>query len=93
MLALTITIKVVDLRIPAAPGWDASRPAIPLLVAYALAFINIGIFWTNHQHMLATASRMNGRALWANPFLPDRRFERWHRLQLSDVRSSASPRS
>ena len=42
---------------------------IPLLVAYALAFINIGIFWTNHHHMLATASRVNGRALWANLFL------------------------
>src|SRR4030095_16719521 len=48
---------------------EAIRPAIPLLAAYALAYINIGIFWTNHHHMLATASRVNGRALWANLFL------------------------
>jgi uncharacterized membrane protein len=69
VLAIAITIMVIDLRVPAAPNWDAIKPAIPLLVAYALAFVNIGIFWTNHHHMLATASRVNGRALWANLFL------------------------
>lgn len=69
VLAIAITIMVVDLRVPEAPGWDAFRPVIPLLVTYALAFMNIGIFWTNHHHMLATASRVNGRALWANLFL------------------------
>jgi len=40
-----------------------------LVLTYALAFVNIGIFWTNHHHMLATASQVNGRALWANLFL------------------------
>ncbi len=69
VLAIAMTIMVVDLRVPATPAWQAVRPVIPLLVAYALAFINIGIFWTNHHHMLATASRVNGRALWANLFL------------------------
>jgi uncharacterized membrane protein len=69
VLAIAITIMVVDLRVPAAPTWSAIQPAIPLLVAYALAYINIGIFWINHHHMLATASRVNGRALWANLFL------------------------
>lgn len=69
VLAIAITIMVVDLRVPATPDWQAVRPAIPLLVAYALAFINIGIFWTNHHHMLATARQVNGRALWANLFL------------------------
>lgn len=57
---------VIDLRVPATDAWGEIEPVIPLLVAYALAFINIGIFWTNHHHMLATASRVNGRALWAN---------------------------
>ena len=69
VLAIAITIMVIDLRVPASRDWHAIQPAIPLLVAYALAYINIGIFWTNHHHMLATASRVNGRALWANLFL------------------------
>jgi uncharacterized membrane protein len=69
VLAIAITIMVVDLRVPASPDWNAIQPVIPLLVAYALAYINIGVFWTNHHHMLATASRVNGSALWANLFL------------------------
>jgi uncharacterized membrane protein len=69
VLAIAITIMVVDLRVPATRDWQAVEPVIPLLIAYALAYINIGIFWANHHHMLATASRVNGRALWANLFL------------------------
>src|SRR4029450_5151451 len=69
VVAIAMTIMVLDLRVPATPAWQAIQPAIPLLVAYALAFINLGIFWNNHHHMLATASRVNGRALWANLFL------------------------
>ena len=69
VVAIAITIMVLDLRVPATPAWQAIQPVIPLLVAYAIAFINIGIFWTNYHHMLATASRVNGRALWANLFL------------------------
>jgi TMEM175 potassium channel family protein len=69
VLAIAITIMVLDLRVPASRDWEAIRPAIPLLAAYALAYVNIGIFWTNHHHMLATASRVNGRALWANLYL------------------------
>jgi uncharacterized membrane protein len=69
VLAIASTIMVLDLRVPADASWEAMLPAIPLIVTYALAFVNIGIFWTNHHHMLATASRVNGRALWANMFL------------------------
>jgi uncharacterized membrane protein len=69
VVAIAMTIMVLDLRVPATPAWQAIQPVIPLLVAYAMAFINIGIFWTNHHHMLATASRVNGPALWANLFL------------------------
>lgn len=69
VLAIAITIMVLDLKVPASPAWDAIKPAIPLLAAYPLAFVNIGIFWTNHHHMLSTATRVNGRALWANFFL------------------------
>ena len=69
VVAIAITIMVIDLHVPTSPAWEKIQPAIPLLIAYAMAFINIGIFWTNHHHMLATASRVNGRALWANLFL------------------------
>lgn len=69
VVAIAITIMVIDLHVPATARWEEVQPAIPLLVAYALAFINIGIFWTNHHHMLAAAKRVNGRALWANMFL------------------------
>ena len=69
VLAIAITIMVIDLHVPETDRWQAVEPAIPLLVTYGLAFINIGIFWTNHHHMLATADRVNGRVLWANLFL------------------------
>lgn len=69
VLAIAITIMVIDLHVPTASHWEAIEPAVPVLAAYALAFINIGIFWTNHHHMVATARKVNGRALWANLFL------------------------
>ncbi len=69
VLAIASTIMVLDLKVPSDGSWQAIAPAIPLLITYALAFVNIGIFWTNHHHMLATASQVNGRALWANLFL------------------------
>lgn len=69
VLAIAITIMVVDLHVPTASDWQAVQPAIPVLVTYALAFINLGIFWTNHHHMVSTARQVNGRALWANLFL------------------------
>jgi uncharacterized membrane protein len=69
VLAIAMTIMVLDLRVPATSDWRAIQPAVPLLATYALAYVNIGIFWTNHHHMLATATRVNGRALWANLFL------------------------
>jgi uncharacterized membrane protein len=69
VLAIVITIMVIDLRVPAADAREELEPVIPQLAAYALAFINVGIFWTNHHHMLAAARRASGRALWANLFL------------------------
>jgi len=69
VLAIAMTIMVVDLRVPATPSWAAFKPIIAPLLTYALAFVNIGIFWTNHHHMMATASRVSGLALWANLFL------------------------
>lgn len=69
VLAIVITIMVIDLRVPAADAQEEIEPVMQQLGAYALAFVNIGIFWTNHHHMLAAARRASGRALWANMFL------------------------
>ena len=69
VLAIVITIMVIDLRVPATEAREEIAPVIRQLAVYALAFINIGIFWTNHHHMLAAARRASGRALWANLFL------------------------
>jgi uncharacterized membrane protein len=69
VMAIAITIMVLDLRVPATDTLEAVKPALPLLGAYALAFVNIGIFWANHHHMLQTARKVNGRVLWANLFL------------------------
>ena len=69
VLAIVITIMVLELHVPSGEGFEAIKPALPLLGAYALSFVNIGIFWNNHHHMMRTARRIDGRVLWANLFL------------------------
>jgi uncharacterized membrane protein len=69
VLAIVITIMVLELHVPAAESLDAIKPVLPLLGAYALSFVNIGIFWSNHHHMLNAARKVDGRVLWANLFL------------------------
>ena len=69
VIAIIITIMVLELPIPHGPGLSALAPIWPLLGAYALSFVNIGIFWNNHHHALALAEKVDGRVLWANLFL------------------------
>ena len=64
VLAIVITIMVLELHVPAGEGFEAIRPALPLLGAYALSFVNIGIFWTNHHHMMHSARKVDGPVLW-----------------------------
>ena len=66
VLAIVITITVLELKFPAEPSWAAVRAVLPLLGAYLLSFINIGIFWNNHHHMMNAAKRVTGAVLWAN---------------------------
>jgi uncharacterized membrane protein len=66
VLAVIITIMVLELKFPAQPDLAAALAVMPLLGAYLLSFINIGIFWSNHHHMLQSASKVNGAVLWAN---------------------------
>ena len=69
VLAIVITIMVLELPVPKGGTWDAVRPDLTLFGAYALSFINVGIYWSNHHHMLQSARRVDGRVLWANLFL------------------------
>ena len=66
VLAIIITIMVLELEVPHGTGLDALRPLLPVLLAYVLSFVVIGIYWNNHHHMLHAAQRVNGRILWAN---------------------------
>jgi uncharacterized membrane protein len=66
VLAIVITIMVLELHVPEGTGWEALRPELPLFGAYILAFIYIGVYWNNHHQMLQAAKRVDGRALWSN---------------------------
>jgi len=66
VLAIIITIMVLELRPPHATTLVALRPLIPVLASYILSFVYIGIYWNNHHHMLHVTSRIDGGVLWAN---------------------------
>src|SRR5436305_11543646 len=69
VIAILITIMVLELRVPHGADWRALRPLLPLLLSYTLSFIFLGIYWNNHHHMFPTVDRVNGRSLWANMHL------------------------
>lgn len=66
VIAILITIMVLDLHTPSGTTWHALGNELPVLLAYVLSFVNLGIYWNNHHHMLAAVSRVSGAALWAN---------------------------
>ncbi len=67
VLAIIITIMVLELHAPhGAPRLGDLRPVVPVLLAYILSFIYIGIYWNNHHHMLQVTKQVNGSMLWAN---------------------------
>jgi uncharacterized membrane protein len=69
VVAIIITIMVLSLPVPKGGSWRALAPDVTLFGAYALSFVNVGIYWNNHHHMMQTARRVDGRVLWANLFL------------------------
>jgi uncharacterized membrane protein len=66
VIAILITILVLELRVPKGAEWGALRPLLPVFLTYVLSFVYLGIYWNNHHHMLHTADRINGTILWAN---------------------------
>src|SRR3954464_15022717 len=66
VIAILITIMVLELHAPHGSDWPALRAAVPSLLSYVLSFVYLGIYWNNHHHMLQATDRINGRVLWAN---------------------------
>jgi|SRR5688572_6818614 len=66
VLAIIITIMVLELKIPHGSTLDALLPLLPNFISYVLSFIYIGIYWNNHHHMLHTVKQVSGGILWAN---------------------------
>ena len=69
VIAIIITVMVLELKVPHGSDFAALASSIPVLLAYVLSFVNVGIFWNNHHHMLHATDRIDGRVLWANLFL------------------------
>jgi uncharacterized membrane protein len=66
VIAILITIMVLDLKVPHGDDLNALRSTLPVFLTYVLSFIFIGIYWNNHHHMLHLTTRINGKILWAN---------------------------
>ncbi|WP_460556842.1 TMEM175 family protein [Hymenobacter daeguensis] len=66
VLAIILTIMVLEIKVPHGADFAALRPLLPVVLSYVLSFIYIGIYWNNHHMMLASTSRVSGGVLWAN---------------------------
>lgn len=69
VIAVIITIMVLELKAPEGSDWQALRQVLPVFFSYVLSFVYVAIYWNNHHHMLAVSHRVNGRILWANMHL------------------------
>jgi uncharacterized membrane protein len=69
VVAIIITIMVLEIKVPPGADLAALSASVPLLLTYALSFVNVGIFWVNHHHMLHATNRIDGKVLWANLLL------------------------
>jgi uncharacterized membrane protein len=66
VIAILITIMVLELKIPHRAKWDALHDLLPVFLTYVLSFVFLGIYWNNHHHLLQATRRVNGAVLWAN---------------------------
>jgi uncharacterized membrane protein len=66
VIAIVITIMVLELKVPHAPDLAALRPVLPTFLSYVLSFVFLGIYWSNHHHMLHTTKHVDGAIMWAN---------------------------
>jgi len=69
VVAIIITIMVLEIHVPQGRDLAALKADVPVLLAYVLSYVNVGIFWNNNHHMLQVTERINGKVLWANLML------------------------
>lgn len=69
VIAIIITIMVLELNVPHGTSWEAIKPLLPVLGSYLMSFIYIAIYWGNHHHLLHTIHHVNGKIMWANAHL------------------------
>ena len=69
VMAIIITIMVLELKIPHSTEFEDLKPVIPTFLSYVLSFIYVGIYWNNHHHLFQAVEQVNGKVLWANLFL------------------------
>jgi uncharacterized membrane protein len=69
VLAIIITIMVLELKVPHGDDLNSLKTIFPVFLSYILSFINIGIYWNNHHHLMQTVEHVNGKVLWANMHL------------------------
>lgn len=66
VIAILITIMVLELGVPEGATFEAIEHLLPIFLSYVLSFVNLGVYWNNHHHMLSTVERVDGGMLWAN---------------------------
>jgi uncharacterized membrane protein len=66
VIAIIITIMVLELKVPHGADWAALAGLVPVFLSYVMSFIYVGIYWNNHHHLLHTSKRVDGVILWAN---------------------------
>jgi len=66
VIAILITIMILELKVPHSTEFSALRPVVPQLLTYVMSYLYLGIYWNNHHHLLQMTTRVNGGILWAN---------------------------
>jgi uncharacterized membrane protein len=66
VIAILITVMLLELKVPHGTSWAALRESVPTLLTYVLSFVYLGIYWNNHHHMLMVTDEVDGLVLWAN---------------------------
>jgi uncharacterized membrane protein len=69
VIAIIITIMVLELKVPDSGSLAALSESAPILLAYTVSFVNVGLYWNNHHHLLKATEKVDGKVLWANLFL------------------------
>jgi len=66
VIAIAMTIMVLEIKVPHGADWHALRPTVPLLLTYVLSYVLLGIYWNGHHHMLHATEHVNGTIMWTN---------------------------